>query len=237
MEGLANIIEGILFVAGDSVALFDIADKLNVEVKDVKKAVEFLQERHKKDASGIQVLMFNDKAQLSSNPVYSEQIACVLNPIKEKALTRAVLEVAAIVAYKQPVTRLDVDNIRGVNSDYAISMLLENGLIEVVGKKDTIGKPLLFGTTDKFLKKFDLESIDKLPDYDELLDRIAVLHSPERESSLFNFSDVKDDMDTNANEEIDIQKLKEQVISSTDQISDILDSEVGGDYIKFADEE
>ena len=236
MENLTNIIEGILFVAGDAVAMFDIADKLNVDIKEVKNAVKSLQAKRKSEASGIQVLVFNDKVQLASNNAYSEEIASVLNPIKEKALTRAVLEVAAITAYKQPVTRLDIENIRGVNSDYAITMLLENGLIEVVGRKDAVGKPLLFGTTDKFLKKFNLESIDQLPDYDELLKRIQVLHTP-KDNSLFNFSDVKEDIDAHADEEIDIEKLKQQVIADTNEISDILDTQVGGDYIDFAEEE
>ena len=236
MENLTNIIEGILFVAGDAVAMFDIADKLNVDIKEVKNAVKSLQAKRKSEASGIQVLVFNDKVQLASNNAYSEEIASVLNPIKEKALTRAVLEVATITAYKQPVTRLDIENIRGVNSDYAITMLLENGLIEVVGRKDAVGKPLLFGTTDKFLKKFNLESIDQLPDYDDLLERIQVLHTP-KDNSLFNFSDVKEDIDAHADEEIDIEKLKQQVIADTNEISDILDSQVGGDYVDLAEEE
>lgn len=235
MENLANIIEGILFVAGDSVTLFDIADKLNIDINEVKEAVKTLQAKHKSEASGIQVLTFNDKVQLSSNSAYSEEIASVLNPIKEKALTRAVLEVAAIVAYKQPVTRLDVDNIRGVNSDYAITMLLENGLIDVVGRKDTVGKPLLFGTTDKFLKKFNLEGIHQLPDYNELLERIEVLHSP-KDNSLFNFTDVAEDIESHANEEIDLEKLKQQVISDSSDLSDILDKDVSGDYVNYAEE-
>ncbi len=235
MESLENIIEGILFVAGDAVALFDIADKLNQDIEDVKKAVENLKARRDEEKAGIQVLIFNEKAQLSSNPVYAENIAEVLNPIKEKALTKAVLEVAAIIAYKQPVTRIDVENVRGVNSDYAVSMLLENGLIEVIGRKDAVGKPLLFGTTDKFLKKFDLQSISDLPDYNELLERIAVLHE-DKGSSLFNFQDVQDDIDAHANEMIDIDKLKNEVIASANEISDILDTEVDADYVKFADD-
>lgn len=234
MENLENVIEGILFVAGEGVALFDIADKLNVNIEEVKLAVNNLKKQKEDLSAGIQVILFNDKAQLCSNPSYAEPIAEVLNPIKEKALTKAVLEVAAIVAYKQPVTRIDIENVRGVNSDYAVSMLMDNGLIEVVGRKDAVGKPLLFGTTDKFLKKFNLQSINDLPDYEQLLERIAVIHD-KNSNSLFNFEDVADDLAEHANQEIDIEKLKQQVIKEVDQISDIVDSEVGGDYVNYVD--
>ena len=87
------------------------------------------------------------------------------------------METVAIVAYKQPVTRIDIENIRGVNCDYAIQLLQANNLIEVVGRKDTVGKPVLFGTTENFLKRFELNSLEDLPNYNELLDRIRVIHS------------------------------------------------------------
>ncbi len=237
MENLENIIEAILFVAGEGVAFFDIADKLQVEVEDVKSAVQKLKDKKQQEGSGVQIIVFNDKAQLCSNPDYAEPIAEVLNPIKEKALTRAVLEVAAIVAYKQPVTRIDIENVRGVNSDYAVNMLMDNGLIEVVGRKDAVGKPLLFGTTDKFLKKFNLESIKDLPDYDELLERIAVIHDKNNSNSLFNFEDVADDMDQHADQQIDIEALKKQVINEVDSIADIVESDVNADYAKYTDME
>jgi len=89
------------------------------------------------------------------------------------------LEVAAIIAYKQPVTRIDLEELRG-NSEYAVQKLLELGVIEPVGRKDAVGKPVLFGTTDKFLKRFQIESLDQLPDYEELINKISLLH-PEKE--------------------------------------------------------
>ena len=93
------------------------------------------------------------------------------------------LEVAAIIAYKQPVTRIDLEELRGSNSEFALQNLLKLGVIEVVGRKDTVGKPVLFGTTDEFLKRFQISSLDELPDYDELIDRIAKLRSPASDSS------------------------------------------------------
>ena len=119
----------------------------------------------------------------------------MLNPIKEKMLTKIVLEVCGIIAYKQPITRLEIENIRGgANCDYAINTLLDNNLIEVVGRKDAVGKPLLFGTTDTFLKKFNISSLKDLPDYEQLLERIKVLHE-ESDNSLFDFREIPEEED------------------------------------------
>ena len=161
LEKLTNIIESILFVSGTQVAISDIAEKLEVSDKDILKAVETLQEKYSGD-SGVQLLKFNKKLQFCSNPTYSEEVSSVLNPIKERELSKSMLEVAAIIAYKQPVTRIDLEEIRG-NSEYAVQKLLELGVIEPVGRKDAVGKPVLFGTTDKFLKRFQISSLDELP--------------------------------------------------------------------------
>ncbi len=185
-ENLDKVVEAILFVAGNGVELKDIAEKLEVDIKDIKKSVENLKEKHKDD--GFNIITYKDSAQFSSNPDFAEDIATVLNPIREKQLTKAALETLAIIAYKQPVTKLDIEQVRGVNSDYAVQVLTSFKLIEVVGRKDAIGKPLLYGTTDEFLKRFDLQSIDDLPDYEELLSRIKVLH--ESSDSLYKSDEI-----------------------------------------------
>ena len=202
MENLKEIIEGILFVSGDGVSFEDIADKLNIELDEVKEAILLLKDEKEKDNAGIQVVVYNNKAQLCSNREYFNEISEVLNPIRERALTRAVLEVCAIIAYKQPITRIEIEAIReSKNCDYAVNALLENNLIEVVGRKDTVGKPLQFGTTDTFLKKFGLSSIDELPEYDELLERIQVIKESYKQdqNSLFNFNNIPEEMENIAN--------------------------------------
>lgn len=171
---LINVVQSLLFVSGQGVEIKDIAEKLEVSEADVKKAVEALKEKLLDE--GINVITYKNSVQLCSNPKYAEDIATVLNPIREKLLTKAAIETMAIVAYKQPVTRLDIEQIRGVSSDYALQVLTNFKLVEVVGRKDAVGKPLLFGTTDEFLKRFNLQDINDLPDYDKLLERIAVLH-------------------------------------------------------------
>ena len=230
MENLYKIIEGILFVAGEAVSFEDICEKLEIEKSEVEEAVLELQKTKKENGDGIQVLIFNEKAQLCSNKDYAEPISIVLNPLKEKMLTKVVLEVCGIIAYKQPITRLDVENIRGANCDYAINTLLENNLIEVVGRKDAVGKPLLFGTTDAFLKKFNISSLQELPDYDQLLERIKVLHE-EKDNSLFDFreipeeEDIAKDMSEEEKDEIirGIKESKEQIMEDRSKLDDILD--------------
>ena len=172
MEKLTNIIEAILFASGKGIAISDIADKLGVTEGAVKKSLHEIAERFSGD-SGIQLLEFNKKAQLASNPAYKDGVAAVLNPIREKELTRTILECAAIIAYKQPITRTEIEMLRGVNSDYGVNALLELKLIYPCGRKDAIGHPVLFGTTDEFLKRFKLNSLEDLPDYDELMAAIS----------------------------------------------------------------
>lgn len=174
-ERLTNIIESILFVSGAPVSVADIAEKLEITEKDVLNSVKKLQNDKYGESSGIQILVFNKKLQFSSNPNYADEVSSVLNPIKEKELSKSMLEVAAIIAYKQPVTRIDLEEIRG-NSEYAVQKLLELGMIEPVGRKDAVGRPVMFGTTDNFLKRFQISSLDELPDYNELIEKIQLIH-------------------------------------------------------------
>ncbi|MGN0818324.1 MAG: SMC-Scp complex subunit ScpB, partial [Candidatus Coproplasma sp.] len=108
---------------------------------------------------------------------YKQQISAVLQPIKEKEFTKTILECAALIAYKQPVTKGELEEIRQVSCDYAIHTLLELQMIVPCGRKDAVGKPILYATTDNFLKRFKLNSIDELPDYDELMAQIAQINS------------------------------------------------------------
>ncbi len=191
IEILDDVLESLLFVSGDSLKVSDIYELLEVQKSEVNAAVKRLQKRFG-GKSGIHLISFNGQLQLASNPDYADIIGCVLNPIKEKALSTPAMETLSIIAYRQPVTRLDVEHIRGVNCDYALQALLKNNLIEIVGRKDTIGKPLLFGTTDAFLRRFAIEDVKDLPDRDSLLDKIKEIEetSPEPEAeTLYNFAD------------------------------------------------
>jgi segregation and condensation protein B len=184
MENLESVIESVVFVAGEAISVSDLCVKFDVKPKEVEKAVNNLKKKYD-EKSGIQILFFNNKIQFSSNPKNVDYVTAVLNPIRQRNLTKSTLETIAIVAYKQPVTRLEIEEIRGVNSDYAINVLLEHKLIEVVGRKDTVGKPSLFGTTDEFLKRFDISSVSELPKYEDLMAQIEKIRETYSDS-LFN---------------------------------------------------
>jgi len=176
VENLTNIIEAITFASGEAVPVKYIVEKLDCTVDQVNASIDELKEKYGEN-SGIQLLVFNGKLQFASNPKYKKQVAEVLIPIKEKEFTKTILECAAIIAYKQPITKPELEEIRMVSCDYAIHTLLELEMIEPSGRKDAVGKPILYRTTDNFLKRFKLNSIDELPDYDELMDQIAELNN------------------------------------------------------------
>lgn len=179
---LKEVLYSILFVAGDGIEKSFIAEKLNVSEKELNKAIDELKNELSGE-KGVHLIEYKNKIQLASNPNYANYISDVLNPIREKSLTRAALETLAIIAYKQPITKLEIEDIRRVNSDYAVQILIDQNMIEVVGRKDAVGKPLLFGTTENFLKRFDIKDLTDLPDYEQLLERIKTLRNEEDEQN------------------------------------------------------
>lgn len=175
MDNLTQILEAILFASGTARKKVDILSLLPMISKtDFDTSINELKQKYSGE-SGVLLLDFNGKLQFSTNPTYGDIVAEVLTPLKEKELSKTLLEVLAIVAYKQPVTRLELEKIKRTSADYAISFLLKAKLIEVVGRKDAVGRPVLYGTTDEFLKKFQLENIDALPDYQAVMDRLEEL--------------------------------------------------------------
>ncbi len=190
---LKEIILSILFVSGDGIEKDFILQKLNISPKELDAVIEELCKEYCGE-KGIHIIKYKNKVQLTSNPMYADYISEVLNPVREKSLTRAALETLAIIAYKQPITKLEIEDIRRVNCDYAVQILVDQNMIEVIGRKDAVGKPLLFATTENFLKRFNLEDLAQLPDYEELLERIKVINEEEKEEqsdSLYNEFELK----------------------------------------------
>jgi len=175
---LKEIVKSILFVAGEGIEKSLIAEKLEVDLSKIEYIISELKKEYSGD-NGIHLISYKDKVQFTSNPNYSTEISDVLSPVREKSLTRAALETLAIVAYKQPITKLEIEDVRRVNSDYAVQALLDQDMIEIVGRKDAVGRPLLFGTTENFLKRFNIESVEDLPDYEDLMERIRVIREEE----------------------------------------------------------
>lgn len=191
MEISTNIIEAILFAAGNAVPTDLLSEKLNLTKAQLDSMIRQLEKKYSGNC-GIRLLTFNHKLQFATNPDYKEEVAAVLNPIREKEFTRTILECAAIIAYKQPITRTELDNVRGVSSDYAISTLINLEMIEPCGRKDAPGKPVLYQTTDNFLRRFKLKSLSELPDYDELMKKIAEMSATNDDDSYLYKKDVYD---------------------------------------------
>ena len=233
MSNLTNIIEGIVFASGEAVPVKYIIEKLKCTLKEVNAAVAELKEKYG-SISGIQLLTFNCKLQFATNPAYKQEISDVLTPIKEKEFTKTILECAAIIAYKQPVTKGDLEEIRNVNCDYAVHTLLELKMIEPCGRRDAVGKPILYTTTDNFLKRFKLNSIDELPDYEELMKQIAelndtILREEEGGNYLYRKDEYKGDDEQpeqeNGNAENKAEEKKPQSTEDGFELPDFLDGE------------
>ena len=160
----AAAVETILFAMGDSVEIRDLAAALEVSEEEAREAVNALKERLDSGNSGLAVNWFEDSVQLSSRPEYYEYLVKIAKAPKKQVLTDTLMETLSIIAVKQPVTRAEVENIRGVNSDFAINKLMGFDLVQEVGRKDAPGRPLLFGTTEQFLRSFGISSLNDLPD-------------------------------------------------------------------------
>lgn len=162
-EEYAAIIEAILFTMGDSVEISALAKAMDTEPKVVKDAIEYLKEKYAGQDSGIGILELEKSVQLCTKKEMYEYLVKIAKAPKKAVLTDSLMETLSIIAYKQPITRLEVEKIRGVNSDHAVNRLVEFGLVQELGRLDAPGRPLLFGTTEEFLRSFGVRSLDELP--------------------------------------------------------------------------
>lgn len=181
-DSLIGIIEAILFVAGEAVNPEDIAAALEQPETSVLAAIEQLEIRLQREDRGLSIKRFGGKVQITTKADYAPYIERVLQPVRRQTLSQSALETLSIIAYKQPVTRMEIEAIRGVGSDYSIRSLISKRMVREMGRKDTLGRPILYGTTDQFLSHFGLESLQQLPeiphmdaqttflDHEELLD-------------------------------------------------------------------
>ena len=160
-----NQIECLLFIAGDPVPVAELARTLAQPVPETRKLLEEMASDWEQEGRGIQIYLTEDTVQMVSNRSYIGLIETLLQPDRSRAVSRSMLETLAIIAYRQPVTRGDIEEVRGVRCEYTVAQLQKMGLIEPVGRRDTPGKPVLFATTDAFLRKFGLHSLQELPEF------------------------------------------------------------------------
>lgn len=227
MENLTSIIEAILFAAGDAVPIELLRDKLEITKKEADESIRKLEKKYS-GSCGIRLLHFNNKLQLATNPDYKEPVSAALMPIREKEFTRTILECSAIIAYKQPITRSELETVRGgMSCDYAISTLLNLEMIAPCGRRETPGRPIEYATTDNFLKRFKLKSLAELPDYDELMARIAALTAEVDPGSNYLYEkdvyDPENDPELMEEEEIEEEKPEEKSFEVPDFLKDVND--------------
>lgn len=156
-------VEAILFAMGDAVACEDMAKSMEISEDEVRKACEALGEKYKNEDCGIRLIQIEDYYQLSSNPACYEYIKKISQIKKQAGLSSAAMETLSIIAYNQPVTKGTVEFIRGVDSSYSVNRLIERGFIDELGRAETPGRPILYGTTMEFLRTFGLKSLEDLP--------------------------------------------------------------------------
>ena len=147
-------IEAILFVAGEAVSVKDLARALQISEKELSAVLNRMKDEYDYEQRGFLLKRFGGNVQLATRPLYSEDVIRLLQPVQQQSLSQAAMETLAVVAYKQPVTRAEVEQVRGVKCDYSLQSLILKGMIEEAGRKDTIGRPILYRTTDKFLSHF-----------------------------------------------------------------------------------
>ncbi|MCR5782684.1 MAG: SMC-Scp complex subunit ScpB [Clostridia bacterium] len=163
---LACSLEAVLFAAGEPIDAETVADALGADISGVRRALDELRQKYS-EGSGIELLRLGDRYQLSTKKEYAEDVRSVLAVKKNSPLSAAAFEVLAVIAYNQPVTKAFVEQVRGVDSSGVIGTLCQKKLIEECGRLDLPGRPLLYCTTDNFLRCFQMASLADLPDLPE----------------------------------------------------------------------
>lgn len=198
-------LEAMLFASGESVPVKRLAEVLELSESKTAKLLEELKKKYDNDdTKGIRLVKLEDSYQLSSKKEYYEQIRNLTERKRRASLSNAGLEVLSIVAYNQPITRSTIEFIRGVNSDGALNNLISAGLVEEVGRLDAPGRPMLFGTSEEFLRCFDLSSLSDLPDID-LEYNFGELNGEAVEGEQLEFAETK----TDESEILDIEQANE----------------------------
>lgn len=160
---LEGIIEAILFTMGDSVELSKIASAIGHDEETTRKVIHNMMDKYETDDRGMHIIELEDSFQMCTKPQMYEYLIKVAKQPRRYVLTDVQLETLSIIAYRQPVTKLEIEKIRGVKSDHAVNKLVEYDLVCEVGRLDAPGKPILFGTTEEFLRRFSIHSLEDLP--------------------------------------------------------------------------
>ena len=166
MKERVGIVEAILFVTGNAVEKKDICRAMELTEGELEETLDALESGYDFDRRGLRLLRFGAHVQLATRPDYAPYVEKLLQPVQKQSLSQAVMETLAVIAYRQPVTKAEIEQIRGVKCDYSVQSLVSKGLIEEIGRKEALGRPILYGTTDAFLRHFCISSVAELPEID-----------------------------------------------------------------------
>lgn len=170
-SNIKSVIESILFVSGEALSLRELSNNLEIKDKVIEEVIKEMINEYEEKSRGIKLINIDGAYQLVTKSENSDYIQKLLKKNKKHSLSQASIESLAIIAYKQPITRIDIDEIRGVKSESAIQKLVERGLIKDIGRLEVPGRPILYGTTDEFLRQFGLNTIKDLPSLDLYSDK------------------------------------------------------------------
>lgn len=173
---IISVIESLLFVSGEPLSLKDMASIIGCGEEYLIEALYEMKSNYEEGHRGIQLINYNDSYQLVTMPKNNEYIQKLLGINSRQSLSQASLETLAIVAYKQPITRIEIDELRGVKSDSALNKLIEKKLINEAGRKNVIGRPILYEVTDEFFKYFGIKTLNDMPQLEELLKKYEELN-------------------------------------------------------------
>lgn len=191
-ENLISSLEAMLFAAGDPVEAGKLADVLELDIETVEKLLGTLGAQYDERNSGLMLIRIDNKYQLCTREVFSDNVRKLMEIRKNAPLSNAAFEVLAIIAYNKTVTRSFIEQVRGVDCSGPVSSLVQKGLIEEKGRLDLPGRPLIYGTTDRFLRCFSLNSLDDLPELPKT-EEVEKISKDENQTSLFDDDNKKDD--------------------------------------------
>lgn len=163
IKKIEGIIEAILFTMGESVEVSKIAKVIEHDVETTKRIIHNMMDRYQEENRGICIIELEDSFQMCTKKEMYEYLIRIAKQPKRHVLSDVVLETLSIIAYRQPITKIEIEKIRGVKSDHAVNKLVEYNLVTEVGRMDAPGRPILFGTTEEFLRRFSVQSVEELP--------------------------------------------------------------------------
>lgn len=197
---IKSAIEAMLFVSGEPLSSRDLSHNLELDLKTVEEILKEMMGDYRAKNRGIRLIAIDGCYQLVTKPENSDYIQKLLKKNKRQSLSQASIESLAIIAYKQPITRVDIDEIRGVKSESAIARLIERGLIKDIGRLEVPGRPILYGTTDEFLRQFGLKTIKELPSLDLYSDEETQSSIDLLNKAIEDMEPEVDDFENNDNE-------------------------------------